>query len=339
MEELTALQAAFPLIRIGWETDLGGATLTNEITKLDLQNRELESVEKVAQALSYYPALTFADMRGCSLSDAQMMELSDRFPEIMFLWNMEIAVLSFPTDAEEIDISGKYVEDISLVEGVLPYFPNLKKVVMCGCGIDNETMDAVNRRYEDIRFVWSVYMGSVLLRTDSTYFIPVKWGAQVTTEDLYNLRYCTDMVCVDIGHMEVDSCEWAAYMPNLKYLLMADTQVHDLTPLKDLKNLIYLELFLTRVTDLSPLVSCTALEDINLCYTYADPAPLLQMPWLQTIWWSGHWAARYNAENFRAMNPDIRLEFNSPSSTGNGWRELKNYYDMRDLVGMGYMTG
>lgn len=339
MEELTALQAAFPLIRIGWETDLGGATLTNEITKLDLQNRELESVEKVAQALSYYPALTFADMRGCSLSDAQMMELSDRFPEIMFLWNMEIAGLSFPTDAEEIDISGKYVEDIARVEAVLPYFPNLKKVVMCGCGISNEVMDSVNCRYKDIRFVWSVYMGSVLLRTDSTYFIPVKWGAQVTTEDLFNLRYCTDMVCIDIGHMEVDSCEWAAYMPNLKYLLMADTQVHDLTPLKDLKNLIYLELFLTRVTDLSPLVSCTALEDINLCYTYADPAPLLQMPWLQTIWWSGHWAASYNAHLFREMNPDIRLEFNSPSSTGNGWRELKNYYDMRDLVGMGYMTG
>ena len=339
MEALVALQEAYPLFRIGWETELGGATLSGEITKLDLQDKELESLEAVEKALSYYPALTFADMRGCSLSDEDMMALADQFPQIFFLWNMEIAGLSFPTDAVEIDISGKYVENISQVEKVLPYFPNLKKVVMCGCGISNEVMDSVNCRYKDIRFVWSVYMGSVLLRTDSTYFIPVKWGAQVTTEDLFNLRYCTDMVCIDIGHMDVDSCEWAAYMPNLKYLLLADTQISDLTPLKDLKNLIYLEIFLTQVTDLSPLVSCTALEDINLCYTYADPAPLLQMPWLQTIWWSGHWAASYNAHLFREMNPDIRLEFNSPSSTGNGWRELKNYYDMRDLVGMGYMTG
>lgn len=339
MEELVKLQEQYPLIQVGWETALGGATLASEITKLDLRDKELESAQQVEDALQYYPALTYADMRGCSLTDGEMMALADKYPAITFLWNMEIAGLRFPTDVAEIDISGKYVEDISEIEKVIPYFPNLKKVVMCGCGIDNETMDAINNRYEDIRFVWSVYMGSVLLRTDSTYFIPVKWGAQVTTEDLYNLRYCTDMVCVDIGHMEVSSCEWAAYMPNLKYLLLADTQIADLTPLKNLKNLIYLEIFLTQVTDLSPLVGCTALQDINLCYTYGDPAPLLQMPWLQTIWWSGHWAASYNAHLFREMNPDIRLEFNSPSSTGNGWRELQNYYDMRDLVGMGYMTG
>ena len=339
MAELVALQETYPLIHIGWETALGDASLSSEITSLDLRGTALESAQQVEQALQYYPALTYADMRDCGLSDEDMMTLSDRYPDITFLWNMEIAGVSIPTDAVEIDISGQYVEDISLVEEAIPYFPNLQKVVMCGCGIDNETMNAVNSRYENIRFVWSVYMGSVLLRTDSTYFIPVKWGAQVTTEDLYNLRYCTDMICVDIGHMDVDSCEWAAYMPNLKYLLLADTQIADLTPLSGLKNLIYLELFLTKVTDLSPLVSCTALQDINLCYTYGDPAPLLQMPWLQTVWWSGHWAASSSAHLLRQMNPDIRLEFNSPSSTGNGWRELKNYYDMRDLVGMGYMTG
>lgn len=339
MAELVALQEQYPLIRICWETALGGATLSSEITSLDLRGTTLESLQQVENALQYYPALTHADMRDCGLSDEDMMTLADRHPEITFLWNMEVAGVRIPTDAAEIDISGNYVEDISQVEAVLPYFPNLRKVVMCGCGIDNETMAAVNSRYEQIRFVWSVYMGTVLLRTDATYFIPVKWGAQVTTEDLYNLRYCTDLLCVDIGHMEVTSCEWAAYMPKLKYLLLADTGISDLTPLKDLKNLIYLEIFLTRVTDLSPLTGCTALQDLNLCYTYGDPSPLLQMPWLQNVWWSGHWAAGYSAHLFRQMNPDIRLEFDTASSTGNGWRELKNYYDMRDLVGMGYMTG
>ncbi len=339
MAELVSLQESYPLIHIGWETELGGATLSSEVSRLDMRNTTLESLQQVENALQYYPALAEADMRGCSLSDEEMMLLADRYPQISFLWNMDIAGVTIPTNAAEIDISGKYVEDIGALEKKLSYFPNLKKVVMCGCGIDNETMDAINRRYEDIRFVWSVYMGSVLLRTDSTYFIPVKWGAQVTTEDLYNLRYCTDMVCVDIGHMDVDSCEWAAYMPNLKYLLLADTQISDLSPVSGLKNLIYLEIFLTQVKDLSPLVTCTALEDINLCYTYGDPAPLLQMPWLKTIWWSGHWQASSLANQFRQNNPDIRLEFNSPSSTGNGWRELQNYYDMRDLVGMGYMTG
>ena len=300
---------------------------------------QLDSAAQLEAVLPWYPELARIDLRGSSLQEQEIQTLADKFPGITFLFDMTIAGITVSTDAEEIDISGHALENVSQIEEVLPYFPNLKKVVMCGCGIDNETMDALNRRYEDIRFVWSVYMGPILLRTDATWFMPFKWGAQVTTEDLYNLRYCTDMVCIDIGHMAVSSCEWAAYMPNLKYLLMADTQVSDLTPLKDLKKLIYLELFLTQVTDLSPLVGCTALEDINLCYTYGDPRPLLEIKTLQNIWWSGGWGLPTYAHQFRQNNPDIRLEYNTLSSTGGGWRELQNYYDMRDLLGMGYMTG
>lgn len=339
LEALRMLQTQYPAICIEWETDLGGTVMSSRDTQLDLRNAGPESAAQLDHALAWYPGLTHVDFRGARVSDEEMMALADKYPGITFLWNMTVAGVSIPTDTAEIDISGHPLENVAQIESVLPYFPNLEKVVMCGCGIDNETMDALNSRYEDIRFVWSVYMGTVLLRTDATYFIPVKWGAQVTTEDLYNLRYCTDMVCVDIGHMEVSSCEWAAYMPNLKYLLMADTQVSDLTPLKDLKNLIYLELFLTRVTDLSPLVGCTALEDLNLCYTYGDPRPLLEIPSLKNIWWSGGWGLSAYGQQFRQNNPDIRLEYNTVSSTGGGWRELQNYFDMRDLVGMGYMTG
>lgn len=339
LEDLTQLREAFPQIHFDWETDLGGVILSSGSTRLDLQGTTLDSSLPLEEILPYYPALTYADMRGCGYGSDRMMALADRFPDITFLWDMDIAGVSVSSDAVEIDISGHAVEDISQIEAVLPYFPNLQKVIMCGCGIDSETMDAVNKRYENIRFVWSVYVGSVLLRTDATYYIPVKWGSQVTTENLYNLRYCTDMIGVDIGHMPVSSCEWAAYMPNLRYLLMADTQVSDLTPLKDLKNLIYLELFLTQVTDLSPLVGCTALEDLNLCYTYGDPRPLLEIPTLKNIWWSGGWGLSAYAHQFRENNPDIRLEYSTVSSTGGGWRELQNYYDMRDLMGMGYMTG
>jgi len=338
VEELEALRQSYPEIAFTWETAFGTASDAH-IQTLDLRDTPLADLPTVEAALAYYPSLTRVDMRGCGLNDADMMTLADRHPEITFLWNMEIAGIPFPTDAEQIDISGNPVSDLARLEAALPYFPNLKKVVMCGCGIGNEAMDSLNRRYENIRFVWSVNLGGVLLRTDATTFMPVKYGAQVTTEDLYDLRYCTDMICIDLGHMDVWSCEWAAYMPELKYLLLADTRVSDLTPLTGLKRLIYLELFLTQVTDLSPLESCTALEDINLCYTYGDPTPLTRMPWLQTIWWSGHWSASSYAHQFRQNNPDIRLEFDTLSSTGNGWRELENYYDMRDLLGVHYMTG
>ena len=336
-EEIAELQSRYPQIPILAKTALGTAVPGHTVTAM-APTAEC-TAEDLETALPYFPGLTFLDLRQSGLSDEQVIRLTKVYPGITFLWDMTIAGVPFPTDTQEIDLSGTTVTDLAEVEAALPCFPNLQRVVMCGCGIDNETMADLDSRYEDIRFIWSVNLGGVLLRTDATYFMPVKWGARVTTEDLHDLRYCTDIVCVDIGHMDVTSCEWAAYMPNLKYLLMADTKVSDLTPLKDLKNLIYLELFLTQVRDLTPLLGCTALRDINLCYTYAEASTLLQMTWLENIWWSGHWAVPGIAYQLRQTHPNIRVEYNTTSSTGGGWRELPNYYAMRDLVGMGYMTG
>ena len=35
--------------------------------------------------------------------------------------------------------------------------------------------------------------------------------------------------------------------------------------------------------------------------------------------------------------PNTYLELETISSTAAGWRKLKNYYDMRDVLGMWYM--
>ena len=333
---LHKLRMERPDLSISYTVPVGDENFNYDVRELVLPGGDTKALLEV---LPYFTELEQVELTAPLAPVEELTALAAAFPEIAFSWNLELAGLIVNEKTETLDLTGIPVT-VEQMDAVLPYLLSLSYVDMTDCGISNEEMDALNRRYENIKIVWTVDIGKYFrLRTDATTFMPSKEGFYVNDEILYNLRYCTDMVCVDIGHMDVDSCEWAAYMPNLKYLLLADTRISDLTPLKDLKNLIYLEIFLTQVTDLSPLVTCTALQDINLCYTYGDPAPLLQMPWLQTVWWSGHWAASYNAHLFRQMNPDIRLEFNSPSSTGNGWRELKNYYDMRDLVGMGYMTG
>ena len=337
-EELIQLRTEFPEIRLHWESDLGGVTLNSEMEQADLRNAKIEDTAQLEAALAYYAALTQIDLRGSGLSNDEIVALAEKYPDITFHREISVAGLSFPSDAEEIDLSGQQVTDVAQVEAMLPYFPNLKKVVMCDCGIDNETMDALNNRYEDIRFVWSVQLGDMSLRTDATYFMPVKYDVQVNTEDLKDLRYCTDILCVDIGHMPVANCEWAAYMPNLKYLIIAETQITDITPLKDLKNLVYLEFFLTGVTDVSPLLGCTALEDLNMCFVPCiDYKPLLEMTWLKNLWWGGWLMRTYEAE-FREALPNTRLCHDSASSTGGGWRELDNYFAMRDLLGMWYMT-
>jgi hypothetical protein len=137
----------------------------------------------------------------------------------------------------------------------------------------------------------------------------------------------------------VRSCEWAAYMPKLKYLILADTNVRDLRPLAGLKELVFLELFMTKVTDYSPLLECPGLEDLNLGYTRGDPEPVTRMTWLKRLWWPSCWAARVKyGDTFRENIPGCVFNFETESSTGEGWRRGQHYYDMRDLLGASYMT-
>ena len=175
---------------------------------------------------------------------------------------------SFLSDAEEIDLSSMEIESAQWVEERIRDMPQLQKVIMCDCGLGDEEMDALNRRYEDIRFVWTVRMGRISVRTDTNYFAPVVTGDYVTEIDLGPLKYCTDVVAVDLGHMAVRTCDWARNMPKLQYLILADTGITDISPLASCENLIFLELFLTAVRDYSPLLSCTRLE---------DPEPVLQL--------------------------------------------------------------
>ena len=307
------------------------------VEELVLSGDQIDSVSQLEEVLPYFPKLKTVDLTACDLPGEELVDLAGKWPEIDFFFDLTIGHVTVNTGDQEIDISNHKFENVEQVEYYVNALPRLEKIVMCECGLPYEELEALNQKYEDIRFVWSVDLGGKLYRTDSVYFTPNRTGVKVDDEAIYNLRYCTDMVCVDIGHMEdVTNCEWAAFMPNLKYLILAQTKIQDLTPLSGLKNLVFLELFQSAARDYSPLLGCTGLEDLNLSYTYGDPAQIAQMTWLKRVWWSGWWSA---SALLPAALPNTEMDFSQVSSTGGTWREGQNYYDMRDFIGMDYMTG
>lgn len=337
LEELSALQERFPQVFFLWKMKALGMTLETDMTSLNLSHLGPEALEEAAALLPYFPKLETVMLNSQGAQQEALLALAAEYPEIHFVFDLTFGEHTLRTDAQEIDISNTLLESTAEVEAILPCFRNLQKVVMCQCGISDEDMDALNRKYADIRFVWSVDLGGMLFRTDAVHFTPNRWGLSLDDADVYPLRYCTDMVCVDIGHnMKVTNCEWAAFMPDLKYLVLAETGISDLSPLENHENLVFLEIFLSRVTDYSPLLTCKTLEDLNLCYTYGSWEPIAQMTWLKRLWWSGSWAARTALAD---KLPDTYAEYLSLSSTGRGWREGQHYYDMRDFIGMEYMVG
>lgn len=338
LKDLDALHHTYPEVNFRWKRTLLGRTVESDMTYLDLSGAGLTDARELEALLPLLPKLEIVRLDGSGLNEEQCIALAKQFSDIQFVFDVTIGDHTLRTDAAEIDISNTPLESTEAVEAFLPCFHDLEKVIMCNCGISSEEMAALNDRHKDIRFVWSVELAGMTFRTDAVHFTPNRWGLKCTDENIYDLRYCTDMVCVDVGHaFRLTNCDWVRYMPDLKYLILAETGISDLTPLADHKNLIYLELFLSKVKDYSPLVTCKALEDLNLCYTQGDYKPIAKITWLKRLWWSGSWKARTKLPDL--MPDSVCMEFLSSSSTGRGWREGQNYYDMRDFIGMEYMVG
>ena len=343
--EMEALIAAFPDIRFRWPISLGSTTVDSAAEELDLQGLQV-GFDDLCRLLKWMPNLRRVELTGCPLTDEQVIQLATAYPDCDFLWELQIDGKTFRTDVEELDVSGWQVESPSQIEALLPCFFNLERVIMCGCGLDDETMDALNQRYEDIRFVWSVRIKDVDIRTDATWFYPFKYYRSMVVEekDLYPLRYCTDLEVIDIGHMGgVKTCEWAAFMPSLEYLIIGETGISDLSPLTNLKKLRYLEMFTIPVEDYSPLLGCTGLEDLNLGLTYGDPNVIAQMTWLKNLWWcdanGANDAQRREAVTRMCENlKETKIAIYVDHPGAGGWRNLPNYFKMRDLMDMFYLT-
>ena len=331
---LQTLREAYPQLCVTWQVPISEDSFPSDTEELTVTEGDLS---EIITQLSYLPQLRKVTLIEPVGSPELLLSLPAAFPQIDFFWQKDVFGVPLTSEDTDLDLSGIPIDSLDSLELALAGFPNLETVNLSGCGIDNETLAAFREKMRgDYKVVWSVEVGYLTVRTDDTWFMPGKFKLGVTDEQAYNLRYCEDMICIDVGHKPVSNCEWAAFMPNLKYLILADTNVSDLTPLAGLEHLIYLEIFLTKVTDYSPLVTCTALEDLNLSYTYGDPAPIQKMTWLKRLWWAD---SPVTVEEFREYLPDAEMMFLHNSSTGNGWRQGQNYYDMREILGMYIMWG
>lgn len=239
----------------------------------------------------------------------------------------------YPVDSVELSLSGLSPEE---VEAALPMFPNLRKVIVSDTGADDETLDKLNRAYPDISIVWTVQVGKIPVRTDETWFYTPGKGYLPNNEDLQKLRYCTEMIAVDVGHLRVTDCSWLECMPHVKYLILADTGITDISPVANLKELIYLELFGLKLEDYSPLLGCTALQDLNISSTHADPEPLSHMTWLHNLhWYQGlsDPSTREAVSRLPEQLPQTNVMLDMVGNISNPWRSLPNYYVFRDIIG------
>lgn len=326
------VQYAVPVLE---ETYAGSTT-----TALTFAEAQPEFPE-LAEKLAYFPNLESVHFVQPQWTAQELLDLRQAYPDVKISWEMDVFGQTCTSDAVELDFSNIAMESEAEVEKAMVYFPELEKLVMCDCGIDNETMAAFRERQKDnYKVVWLVHLNYRLsLRTDATFFMPIKYYQTIVERDLENLHYCNELITIDIGHMPVKHCEWLWHIPTVKYLILADTDMVDITPVSNLKELIFFEVFDTPVKDYTPLLECPKLEDLNICWTTADPEVIVQLKSLKRLWWWGNRERNLTDEEKQYVIdnlPDCEVVFRTGTSTGSGWRQGQHYYDMRDSVDMPY---
>ncbi len=199
--------------------------------------------------------------------------------------------MAYPTDAEYIDLGETKVQDYDALVAFLDQMPNLKRLDMWETEIPAEQCHRLAERYPRIQWGWTMVLKgkdhSHLIRTDYTSWSTLhnNTTSHHTSEDFSILKYCWNLMALDIGHNSVTSLDFLYDLPQLRVLIVACNNVTDITPLSSLENLEYAELFKNDITDLSPLKDLKHILDLNICFNHVtDWDALMGLKSLTRLW-------------------------------------------------------
>lgn len=318
-------------------------TLGGKATADNAQQVTIENVTE--EELSLLPLLenmTQLELVNPQAAAETVLSLQTAYPSVKISWKIQIGDVTLSPDATEVDLSTVKVESLEQVEHAMSYLPGVKSLFMGEQDISHDDMAAFRDRVRDkYKVVWYIRLGkSNPIRTDITYFMPGRdcYRDNVTFTDAtsYNIRYCEDLISVDVGHLGVKDVSWVATLTNLEYLILAHTAVERIDGIENCKKLKFLELDWSGIRTLDPLKGCTALEDLNIGNTWPDVSALKEMPWLKNIYMI--FGSSKDAYELAQALPDTRVVASGTATVSSGWRNLPNYYAMRDALGAPYMN-
>ncbi|MCQ2407737.1 MAG: hypothetical protein MJ065_04320 [Oscillospiraceae bacterium] len=319
--------------------EIYGKQVLENVETLDLRDVKLDA--SLFDQLALLPQLREVDLHNQPLTVPDRIALTNEFPNVSFGWTVKYDGEEYDSSITEFDLTGKKLqeEDLEELKETIEQFPLLEKVILCDCGLSNNRLAQFQKEIGDrVRVVWRVYIGSQWsLRTDAVAFsvLIVNYKhIRMTSENLEVLKYCPDLLALDLGHQALtDISPIAEYLPDLRLLIIADNRVYDLSPLEKLKHLHYLEIFVNRVTDLSPLAKLRELVDVNISYnSIVDISPLLNSPMMQRVWLESTYVGYNGLQQLRETYPDAKIVNVGSGSVDQGWRwGNPRYEQMMDM--------
>ena len=245
-------------------------------------------------------------------------------------------------NARYVNLGEIRVTDINELIRFIDAHPGLSRIDMFESRLKAEEIDLLAERYPDIKFGWTIRLvDEHYIRTDATAYANNhnKRSELHKSSDFRQLKYCTELRALDLGHNAIDDISFIEDLTELRVIILAGNFITDISPLKKLEKLEYAELFNNYIEDYSPLSGLENLIDLNICFNQTqDFTPLYGLKGLERLW-------VYNSNNRNSndpVNPELvadlqaqlpQCQINSTSySTAGGWRTHERYYVVFNML-------
>ena len=306
-----------------------GTVLDSDVYTADLSAMSGEQAVKAASQLALLPQLRSVDLGSerSGLTPADTDAIRALLPGVELHLRFTLYGKQFDLADSTLNLRYIPVEDNgAAVRAVIGHMPNLRKVDMDSCGLDNETMEKLNQDFPDVKVIWRIWFGTrYSVRTDVEMILASRptVAGMLWDDEAAKLYYCHDVKYLDIGHNGgITDIGFLRGMPKLEVAILAMGSWSDASPLADCPKLEYLEAMTSRLHDLTPFQNLHNLKHLNICYDFAvtDISPLYGLD-LERLWIGQHDPVPpEQIEHYRELHPNCVVNDTTPDPTEEYWR-------------------
>ncbi len=335
-ESVAALQSEYPALDFSYALTMDGRAVNLSDTSVDLRALSAEDVGEAAAwlgCMKHLEEIKFGDENSTKLAWTDIVNLAGACPDASADYTFSLAGYPMSLDAEEIDLRRVPVDDnAGAVISALRCMKNCKKLDMDYCGVDDLRMEEIRNLFPDVEVIWRIWFGDVYsVRTDTERILASRpsVGGMLDNTVGEKLTYCTKIKYLDLGHNDtLTDISFVNYMPDLEVFIIAiNTQITDISPLKNCPKLEYLEINSTPVADISCLSGMKSLHHLNIaCTQVRDISPLYGCTDLERLWIGLYTEVpEEQVAQMHQIAPNCVIDTTTDDPHGNEWRW--DYYD------------